>query len=331
MNKLLALLPFVLLFTTTVNAKTRDGNPRIWQLNKHFPKIYTRYIVEYKLCLLTCEDTLQANDLSNALNKISDGAPQHNIPKLTSSLKKTKKLILRYHSNSKNIQYSFDPEPIKALADPQKNELHLSFSASNKIGHIPYITVRAEIEPGVYINPYENLKNPMFYCKETTKWPVGSKYIYNILKTNHINTTNELTKLESIMHWLRFKSGIKIGVEPKGKRATRNGVIYTINQKHGNCWDYSDLLVSLCRTLKLPCRQVAGWQNEGGGHIWAEVYLTNIGWIQINPTTGKTIDSNYIPLFTTSDGKMSLVYRSFPKITLKAEQDVATDADKRRR
>jgi transglutaminase-like putative cysteine protease len=64
----------------------------------------------------------------------------------------------------------------------------------------------------------------------------------------------------------------------------------------------------------------------GGGHVWAEVYLTNIGWVQVNPTTGRTIEENYLPLFTTSDGNMTFVYRSFPVMNkLAAEHNPGGD------
>lgn len=311
---------------STVYAATRDANPRSWRLIKDHTPPSRRYLVEYRLCLLTSKDTIKANELSNKLNAIADERSVLVTLEAGTVFDETKTLVLRYHSNSKNIHYEITPEPVKAQAYPEKNEVHFFFDKTDMLGEIPFVTVRARIETGTSINPYETLRRRDSFLKDTAMWPTKSNAVSELLALISVKDENELTTLESVLHWLKFESGVELGVEPKGKRATRYGVKRTLENRQGNCWDYSDLFVTLCRRVGLPCRQVAGWQKNGGGHIWAEVYLNNIGWIQVNPTTGRTIDENYIPLFTTSDGNMSFVYRSFPIIKeLKAEQSPAGD------
>jgi transglutaminase-like putative cysteine protease len=302
----------LLLLSLVATAGTRDSNSRSWQLTKDDDRQFPRYLVEYRVCLLISDDTVKSNELSNQLDSIGDGRSGRKVPTIGDTFERTNILTLRYHSNSKNIEYEIEPKPIRTQADPQKNEIHFYFDKTDTLGKIPFVTVRAAIEPEISLNPYTQIGNRQHFLKPTTTWPTDSDLVRSVLAQIPINGTSELTKLESLLHWLKSESGISQGVEPRGERATRYGVRHLLEKKHGNCWDYSDLLVTLCRSLNLPCRQIAGWQKSGGGHVWAEVYLTNLGWIQVNPTTGQTLDEDYVPLFTTSDGKMSIVYRSFP-------------------
>ncbi len=308
----------------TSHAETRNANPRCWQLEGR-PRTFPRYVVDFKICLLACDDAPKANALANRLNAVPEDRGQ-DFP-LPEGFRKTDRLVLRHHANSVNIPYAIDPPPIRTEAYPDTNEIHFFFDKRRLLGQIPYVSVRAQIEPACSVNPYEPLENRRYFLKETPAWPTGSSEVRDCLAQIPVNRANELTTLQSLLQGLRSGSGIEQGVEPKGERATRHGVRQTLEKKSGNCWDFSDLFVTLCRALDLPCRQVAGWQKTGGGHVWAEVYLTNIGWLQVNPTTGKTIGENHVPLFTTSDGNLSLIYRSFPVIReIEAEQAPAGDA-----
>ena len=266
------------------------------------------------MCLLRSVDALKANELANRLNSIGDPGSGNSVPELGAAFQKTNELVLRQHANGKNIRYDIEPRPVRTQADAERNEVHFYFDQADTLGGIPFVTIRAVFEPGSGIAPHAPLKNREPFLQETAMWPIHADLIKETAAKIAGNSTNERTRLESLLHWLRFESGIRQGIEPKGQRATRYGVPHTLTEKHGNCWDYSDVFVTLCRALGLPCRQVAGWQKAGGGHVWAEVYLEDRGWLQVNPTSGKTIGHDYVPLFTTSDGQMGLVYRSFPAI-----------------
>jgi transglutaminase-like putative cysteine protease len=47
----------------------------------------------------------------------------------------------------------------------------------------------------------------------------------------------------------------------------------------GNCFQFSQILITLLRMKNIPARYVRTWQ-----HTWAEFYLENYGWIPADPT-----------------------------------------------
>lgn len=94
-----------------------------------------------------------------------------------------------------------------------------------------------------------------------------------------------------------------------GVTGSRWGVKKFLAQKTGQCWDYSDLFITLCRSQGIPARQVMGWMVPGGGHVWAEVW-TGSGWLAVDPTAGALAGSDLVPLFTSEDGKVPVLYTS---------------------
>lgn len=69
-----------------------------------------------------------------------------------------------------------------------------------------------------------------------------------------------------------------------------------LNQGCGVCQDYSHILISLCRMLKIPARYIAGFMfGEGATHAWVEFYARG-HWIGIDPTNDCMVDDKYIKL-----------------------------------
>jgi hypothetical protein len=69
------------------------------------------------------------------------------------------------------------------------------------------------------------------------------------------------------------------------------GASYAVQQKSGDCSEYSDLFVALCRAEGIPARVVVGYtvqvdENDLPKHAWAEVYLEDYGWVPFDPTWG---------------------------------------------
>lgn len=149
--------------------------------------------------------------------------------------------------------------------------------------------------------------------KSTRFWPVDSELISSLRKKLDIDDLEDREKVIWIHHWI--KSNIN-GYHGPSKRL---GVEKTIISKRGNCWEVSDLFVTLCRKYGIPARQLGGWLYKKGkisaGHAWVEVFLRGYGWIPMDALLKslKTPDY-YIPYFATDDGKLPVVYLSVPKV-----------------
>jgi hypothetical protein len=110
-------------------------------------------------------------------------------------------------------------------------------------------------------------------------------------------------------------TNIKFGGPVTGSRW---GVKEVLKQKYGQCWDFADCFITLCRAAGIPCRQVAGWLFGTSGHVWAEVLIDGKGWQQVDATGGGRLRCGiyHIPYFITADGEMPVLYVSMPKIDI---------------
>ena len=65
-------------------------------------------------------------------------------------------------------------------------------------------------------------------------------------------------------------------MEYTGRRGKDWGAVKALQQKKGDCSEYSDLFVAICRAKNIPARVVTGYITEPtltAKHAWAEVYL----------------------------------------------------------
>jgi transglutaminase-like putative cysteine protease len=66
------------------------------------------------------------------------------------------------------------------------------------------------------------------------------------------------------------------------------GAVYCLENRHGECGDYSALFVALCRAAGVPSRPVAGfWADQTDQwHCWAEFMLPGGEWLPVDPAIG---------------------------------------------
>ena len=68
------------------------------------------------------------------------------------------------------------------------------------------------------------------------------------------------------------------------------GAVKALQQKKGDCTEYSDLFVAICRAKNIPARVVTGYtmrfDTDSSKHNWAEVYLQKYGWVPFDPSCG---------------------------------------------
>ena len=155
---------------------------------------------------------------------------------------------------------------------------------------------------------------------ETSRWPVSNQEVRDRTAkiTNGLETDRE--KVQALLDWLVPGKNLRYDGQVTG---SRYGVQKTMNQGFGHCWDFSDVFVTHCRASGVPCRQVLGWLHHESGHVWAEVLISGEGWRQVDPTGATWCGSDYIPLLSTEDGEISLLYVSRVNIEVLDEEGSA--------
>jgi len=79
--------------------------------------------------------------------------------------------------------------------------------------------------------------------------------------------------------------------------------IDTLSMGTGSCRDFANLLMAAARSLGLAARFVSGYlyappspNDFGATHAWAEIYLPGPGWKGFDPTIGKVVGGEHIPV-----------------------------------
>jgi transglutaminase/protease-like cytokinesis protein 3 len=65
------------------------------------------------------------------------------------------------------------------------------------------------------------------------------------------------------------------------------GALEAAEKKTGDCSEYADLFVAICRAKNIPARVAIGYTTEPAlipRHAWAEVYMRKYGWVPFDPT-----------------------------------------------
>ncbi|MBM6699754.1 transglutaminase family protein [Bifidobacterium pullorum subsp. saeculare] len=81
-----------------------------------------------------------------------------------------------------------------------------------------------------------------------------------------------------------------------GSTTVRTTAEQALAQRRGVCQDYAHAMLSVCRSLGLTARYIAGLLGgEGATHAWVEVYQDH-RWIGLDPTHDRLVDDNYITI-----------------------------------
>jgi len=159
------------------------------------------------------------------------------------------------------------------------------------------IYVEGKVETHRY--PY-NDDHLLSIYKLPTKYTQICDEMLSLLKDYHDCTEFEIAQdlMSQIYHYMTYEKNIT---------NTNTTASEAFKLKKGVCQDYTQIMLSLLRYLKIPCRYVAGiMENEQYTHAWVEAYLNN-QWYGFDPTNDKCVDDMYIVFARGRDAKDTLV------------------------
>jgi len=211
--------------------------------------------------------------------------------------------------------YRFTPEPDGEQTGAEGETVTYAFKETpNRLG-VPHVALVAEIKTrsdGLTSTTRDEAEQ---LVAATEFWPVDDPEIVRLARSITSKHPDRAGKVEAILRWLTPGKNIEFGGPVVGSRW---GVKKVLEQGCGQCWDFSDCFVTLCRASGIPCRQVGGWLYGASGHIWAEVLIEGKGWQQVDATGGGKLQCGiyHIPCFITETGEMPILYVSMPEIEI---------------
>ncbi len=82
-------------------------------------------------------------------------------------------------------------------------------------------------------------------------------------------------------------------------QSDERGALWALENRRGDCSEYADLFIALCRAYGIPARKILGWAFSDlvnnlfsysyhyinyAAHAWVEVYFEKYGWVVFDPT-----------------------------------------------
>jgi hypothetical protein len=118
------------------------------------------------------------------------------------------------------------------------------------------------------------------YTQSFSYWPVNSTAIRDISAERWFAT-------DDLSAWVQEagRTIIKTIKLPE-KQEKRLGADQALLLGRGDCDEFTDLFITLCRTREIPCRRLTGYfvqvEKEPEPHAWGELLSSTKGWIPID-------------------------------------------------
>ncbi len=205
----------------------------------------------------------------------------------------------------KNINYSIKPD----LVFYYDRNIYAQFII-NKPSKTEEIVISVDLL--LYNNDFEaSIKNEIPLNEPIYDFLGSEKYIETDseeikLKALELKDSSIIQTVENIY------SFVNQNIEYAGYNPIDVGALKALNSGKGDCTEFSDLFVALCRANNIPARVVEGYTTDYFNtpkHAWTEVYIKRYGWVKFDPTPGnlstfKTMKRRYIQLSTVRNDKV---------------------------
>ncbi|MHC4923275.1 MAG: transglutaminase-like domain-containing protein [Planctomycetota bacterium] len=187
------------------------------------------------------------------------------------------------------------------------------FAALPRRLDIPFLNVEATIPVRAFaVRPTTAKPDRKRLCAGTEFWPVDDPVVKKAAAAA-VPAGKKLTPrglVEWILKWVQ--RNVRYDGDVMGSRW---GVAKVLEQGFGHCWDKSDVFITLCRAHGIPARQVGGWVDQLSGHIWADVWISGEGWLEVDATASWLgTSTDYVPFWISEDGASPFIYWEKPEM-----------------
>jgi transglutaminase-like putative cysteine protease len=204
----------------------------------------------------------------------------------------------------KNLSWRIDPSPADTLWQTVDG-----FGNNALAGRIsaPHSNFCFGIEGAAQVSgePYTDADEPprfFLYPTELTRAHRVLVDFYN--DSNRFAPVKTLDRIQFFSHAVHARLRYK-----RGATANSTSAAQAFDIGAGVCQDYVQILLTLLRLDKIPCRYVAGLASDyGETHAWAEAW-TGDKYCAVDPTRDKLIDEGYIALSRGRDFADSSIER----------------------
>jgi transglutaminase-like putative cysteine protease len=186
----------------------------------------------------------------------------------------------------KILQVKYSPKPEREFEE--KGNKYARFVLNNPAG-VQVITADVEAEIDRYDLSVAGKHRHEPESKERlAAWLKSEKFVESDAKeiqqaAKSINGADELDKIRNIMAFVHQK------IRYTGYDETDHGALYALKNGTGDCTEFSDLFVALCRAKNIPARVWEGYlvdeiaKGDTAKHIRVEAYTRKYGWVPFDP------------------------------------------------
>ncbi len=190
-------------------------------------------------------------------------------------------------SYRQKIELEFIPEPLRIFEENGNKYAEYVFEKPEKDFELK-INVKARLLKYDLNTAHTKIKETPAEDPNIEDFLKPEKYIeVNAPEIQQIaNSIKEADQIRTIRNIYNY---VIDNIEYGGYGTKDKGAVQTFKNKKGDCGDYADLFVALCRAKNIPARRILGYMTEytvTPRHAWAEVYLNKYGWVAFDPITG---------------------------------------------
>jgi len=184
----------------------------------------------------------------------------------------------------KNISYSIKPSEVFSSSYTKYAKFVILNPVSDFSLDINADIIIFDYDLGIAVNAVNGNNTMSLSSQDYLKYTAGEKNIdikdpAIVRAADKFNETDQLKLIKQIYDF------VLDSLYYQGYNPGDCGAAGALAKSGGDCTEYSDLFVTLCRVKGIPARVVEGYTTDAGpseismGHNWSEVFIESLGWV----------------------------------------------------